>query len=317
MNNAIIDSISEVSGDISKGDVRDSIMDLEGKLLACPQLEIPVTHRYSGGIYCRQITIPEDTILTGRIYADDHYDVMIYGDVTVSGDEGKKRLTGFNIFPGKRGKKRAGYVHKETLWLTFHSCKEMANEKYIDALTCGSFEELPALIGKSEYIEESEIAACYNKSPGDSDYFSFRLGYLAAKGKKSKLTADVEDYMLVLSECGVTEEEVRAQTENKADQIDVSGDFGVKLKESIIEGVGLFSEKNFAGGDIIMPARIDGKRTVAGRYVNHSVCPNATMMLVGDDFYLQSIGQIAIDEEITIDYRIPLDIQAGGALCQQ
>ncbi|MEE9304392.1 MAG: SET domain-containing protein-lysine N-methyltransferase [Thiotrichaceae bacterium] len=313
----ILDNIQAVSGDMSLMGTREAISALEAVMLTHPQVDVPVIHRYSGGIYCREITLAKDTILTGRIYADDHFDVMISGDVTVSGEEGKKRLQGFNVFPGKRGKKRAGYVHEETRWLTFHLCKEAGDNEYIDLLTCKTFEELPGLIGKSEYIEESEIAAAYNDTGIKSDYISFRIGYLTAKGKKAKLTADVEDYRLVLSEHGYTEEAVRAETENESDQIVISGDFGVQLKESIIEGLGLFSTRTFESGEVIMVARVGTKRTIAGRYVNHSVSPNCIVFKNDDNIYLKSINKILEAEELTIDYRVALDLRSKEGICQQ
>jgi hypothetical protein len=133
--------ITDVSGPIAETAVRQKIEALEAEWEKLPQVEIPVVHRYTGGIYAREIIIPEDTFLTGKIYKDDHFDVMVYGDITVTSDEGRKRLTGFHVFEGKRGKKRAGYAHSETKWMTFCSSPEMDDEDYIDHLTCKSFSD--------------------------------------------------------------------------------------------------------------------------------------------------------------------------------
>jgi len=133
--------IANVSGPIAERAVREKIEALESEWSKLPQVEIPVVHRFSGGIYAREIIIPADTFLTGKIYKDDHFDVMVYGDITVTSDDGRKRLTGFNIFPGKRGKKRAGYAHSETKWITFCASPEMNDEDYIDHLTSTSFSE--------------------------------------------------------------------------------------------------------------------------------------------------------------------------------
>ena len=141
METACCKVISDVSGPIAKASVRQKIEALESEWLKLPQVDIPVVHRFSGGIYAREIIIPEDTLLTGKIYKDDHFDVMVYGDITVTSDDGKKRLTGFNIFQGKRGKKRAGYTHSETKWITFCASPEMDDEDYIDSLTSNTFLE--------------------------------------------------------------------------------------------------------------------------------------------------------------------------------
>jgi len=138
--------ISSVSGPIAEASIRQKIEALEEEWAKLPQVDIPEVHRFSGGIYCREIIIPEDTFLTGRIWKDDHFDVMVYGDMTVTSGEGRKRLTGFNIFKGKRGKKRAGYAHSETKWITFCTSPEMDDEDYIDYHTCTSFADFEANI---------------------------------------------------------------------------------------------------------------------------------------------------------------------------
>ncbi len=122
---------------------REKINQLETAMLQEEQVNIPVVHRFSGGIYAREITIPKGTLLTGRIHKFDHFDIMLSGDVTVSTDTGEvKRLTGLNIMEGKSGKKRAGYAHEDTHWITFHSAEERDGEQMYEFLTCGSFEEL-------------------------------------------------------------------------------------------------------------------------------------------------------------------------------
>lgn len=256
----MMEIIEQVSGPICSKDVQNKIMALESEWKKHPQVDIPVIHRYSGGIYAREITIPKDTLLTGKIYKDDHMDIMISGDITVSSDEGIKRLTGFNIFEGNRGKKRAGYAHQDTRWITFHQCPEMADDAYIDYLTVDTFEAL-----------------------------------------------DNDDYRHVLSEYGFSEEAARAQAEEESDRI--LDDFeGVEVRESLIEGVGLFATKKINAGDIIVPARIGGLRTVGGRYVNHAMNPTATLVWNGDNIDLVALTDI-MDNEITVDYRVSLSLQ--------
>jgi len=132
---------SACSSDVEKR--RNSLHLIEQEMVKHPQLDIPVKHLFSGGMYAREITIPKGTLLTGRIHKFDHFDIMLSGDITVSTDsEDVKRLTGLNIMTGNAGKKRAGYAHEDTHWITFHLAKEQAPEKMFNALTCATFEEL-------------------------------------------------------------------------------------------------------------------------------------------------------------------------------
>lgn len=136
---ALVQAVSVISTE----ERRQKLNELECAMLDQQQVEIPVTHRFSGGIYAREITIPKGTLLTGRIHKFDHFDIMLSGDVTVSTDSGEtKRLTGLNIMEGKAGKKRAGYAHEDTHWITFHSAEERDPNEMYEFLTCASFEEL-------------------------------------------------------------------------------------------------------------------------------------------------------------------------------
>ena len=128
---------------IATNERRKKINELETAMLQNEQVEVPVSHMFSGGVYSREITIPKGTLLTGRIHKFDHFDIMLSGDVTVSTDNGEvKRLTGLNIMEGKAGKKRAGFAHEDTHWITFHSAEERDPEEMYEFLTCGSFQEL-------------------------------------------------------------------------------------------------------------------------------------------------------------------------------
>lgn len=297
--------IESASGPIAEQSTRDSIMALEDQLKEMPQIEIPVIHRYSGGIYTREITIPAGVMLTGKIYLDDHFDVMVHGDITVTSDEGRKRLTGFNIFKGKKGKKRAGYAHADTRWLTFCACPEMPDDEYIDYLTTEDFKDL-----ELDWIEETDIKNIFKAQSSYkwADYPAFMAGYLLASDKKLKTDVDREDYALALAESGFTEAVVRAQIEATDDMIELDHDYGVSIKGSPIEGKGLFSDRFFSAGDTIMPARVHGMRTIAGRYPNHAVSPNAKIVMRDGDIYLVAIKDIG-HEEITRDYRANLSLK--------
>jgi hypothetical protein len=107
------------------------------------QLDIPVKHYIHGGMYAREITIPAGTALTGQIYKFDHFDIMISGDITVSTDTDEpNRFTGYNFFKGLMGKKRAGYAHEDTTWITFHPFDGDNGDEIQAFLTATSFEEL-------------------------------------------------------------------------------------------------------------------------------------------------------------------------------
>lgn len=113
------------------------------------------------------------------------------------------------------------------------------------------------------------------------------------------------DYLLVLEEIGVSEEYVREVSENTSDCTPFDGPADVEISESEIEGLGLFTIRDFEAGEFVAPARVAGKRTPAGRYVNHSHEPNAEYRY--SDKYgsinLHTIKPVPKGEELTVNYR--------------
>lgn len=102
---------------------------LEERILQIPQVDLRTTHALSGGLYARTIYIPAGTVLTGAKHKKDHINVLM-GDITVSTDDGMKRLTGYHVLPTQAGAKRAGYAHSDTCWTTI--CKTELTD--IDAI---------------------------------------------------------------------------------------------------------------------------------------------------------------------------------------
>lgn len=95
---------------------REQILDIERYILQCPQVETPIRHYFSPGIYAREMFIPAGTVLTGAVHKTEHISLFV-GDITVLTDGGMQRLTGHHTFVSKPGAKRVGYAHADT-WCT-------------------------------------------------------------------------------------------------------------------------------------------------------------------------------------------------------
>lgn len=113
---------------LSLPDVIDKIEEMEKRMLSEPQIDIPPIETFVNGMYTRQIVIPKDTLLTGRVYKEPYVDIMISGDITLTTPEGVKRLKGYNVCDGNSGRKRAGYAHEDTLWITIHKADEFLDD---------------------------------------------------------------------------------------------------------------------------------------------------------------------------------------------
>ena len=118
---------------------------------------------------------------------------------------------------------------------------------------------------------------------------------------------DRADYQSFLIEYGITEDYVRAVTYS-GDRFHLPMD-DIEIRESTIQGYGLFAKRPIRTREIIAPAAFNGYKTEAGRYTNHSGNPNAKMVVVDkDNINLVATREIG-EEEITTDYRDNLRVQ--------
>lgn len=77
---------------------------------------------------------------------------------------------------------------------------------------------------------------------------------------------------------------------------------GVEVRDSVLHGKGLFATAGFAQGETICPASRNGKRTLAGRYSNHTPAPNCEIQAGTTEFVLVALRDIDAGEELTTDY---------------
>lgn len=246
----------------------ERIESMESVMLECDQVEIPVKSSSSNKMYTRQITIPKGTLLTGRVHLFDYVDIMLAGDITIATPEGAKRFTGHNVFEGKAGRKRAGYAHEDTYWVTVHNTEITDDDEFYTLLTASTMQD-------------------YN---------------------------DRKDYLALLDDYGFKQEDIDVVVKDESDMF-YKDDIPVYIDNSDLHGIGLFSKKQFKANEYICKSAIDNQRTIAGRYSNHSVNPNAEMVLDGKDFILKAIKPIYENQEITTNYRNTLSLR--GEICQQ
>lgn len=93
-------------------------------------LDLVTRHNIHGGLYDREIEIPADTVLTGKIHLVDHVFILTKGDLSVMTDEGIKRIQAPARFNVKAGIKKIGYAHSDVICTTIHA----TNTTDLDAL---------------------------------------------------------------------------------------------------------------------------------------------------------------------------------------
>jgi hypothetical protein len=269
---------------------------LKVKMLALPQVDCPVIHRFGPGVYIRELTIPADSLAIGHYQKFEHTNVLLKGRVTILNDDGTtSELSAPMIFVGKPGRK-VGYVHEDMVWLNIYGTNEQ---------------------------DVSKLEAYYLRK--DEDFITASSERAGVKLLQRNMS--ILDYQKMISDVGMTEEQVRKEVETN-DVIELPfGSYKIRVAESTIDGRGLFATAAIEPDEVIAPARLGGKRTIAGRFTNHSAMPNAKMIRGdGTDIILVAAKRILgcqggfNGDEITIDYRSAVALNRsidGGDLCQQ
>jgi len=255
----------------------------EREMLQLPQVDCPVIHHFGPNICIREVFMPAGTFAVGHKQKFEHLNIMLRGKVLVANDDGTTvTLSAPLIFVGKPGRK-IGYVLEDMVWQNVYST-ELKNIDDVEA----------HFMEKSDDWQQNHDA-------------KFKLAQITNAANK-------EDYVKLLAECGISHVVARQQTENETDQVWL--DCGnIRISNSPIDGKGVFVTSPVKAKDVICPARVNGLRTQAGRYTNHSLTPNAVMVKYenGDidlvalvDFSGCVSGDLGI--EATINYRDALKL---------
>lgn len=259
---------------------------MEAVGLMLPNVEVKVAHHFGPGIYMREAVLPVGLYL-GRAHREPCQNIMVAGCLSLLTPNGWQTLHAPQTFTSQPGRKMA-IVHEPTVWLNVWATPETD----LDVLEGVLFDD-------STYMAEWREAVM--------------------RFARDRAGPDREDFAAFVEESKWTVEEVRELSEALDDQIPMPSPWSSTLQvlESPIEGKGLFTSSPINAGSVIAPARIDGKRTPAGRFVNHSRTPNAKMLDAGAGLIVVvALRDIAgchggdPGEEITVDYRQAITV--GG-----
>jgi hypothetical protein len=258
--------------------LQEAVQRLEDHLLTLPQAEIVTTHTFSPGRYERAIRIPPWTVLTGAEHRTPYKVRLERGTIAVNTDDGVVTLTAPIEFDAPAGVKRVGRVFdEEVVWV----------DVYDNPDDC---QDIPTL--------ENRLYVVPDCGMGDTR-------------QQARLTHDREDFQKFLGQLGVTQAEMDAMVQIEHDLMPMPSEFNVEVRPSLIHGLGLFATREFMAGELICPGRLDGRRTPAGRYTNHSIMPNAAPIKLEDDIWAVAVSPIAMGSEIVIDYRMSMRVNFG------
>jgi len=98
--------------------MRERIFAIEAEMKKLPQIEIPVRHFFSHGMYAREITVPEGALITGVIHKYPQINILSKGIIRVSLDEGIREIQASHTVVSPPGVKRIAFSVTEVVWTT-------------------------------------------------------------------------------------------------------------------------------------------------------------------------------------------------------
>jgi hypothetical protein len=125
------------------GDPNDFLNQADVEILKMPPRECPLIHRFTPGMYIREIFMPKDTILTTLLHLTTHPFFVLQGDVSVyyngiPTQRYKAPYTGIT----EAGTRRMLLTHEDTIWTTCHVTDLTDPDEIIESITSRDFNPL-------------------------------------------------------------------------------------------------------------------------------------------------------------------------------
>ena len=101
----------------------DRLDELEVAMLEnCEPVHCLTTHRFTDGMYIREIFMPAGSLITSKIHKTEHPYTVSYGKAAVSIDNGEwLEITAPYTGITKAGTRRVLYIIEDCIWTTYHN----------------------------------------------------------------------------------------------------------------------------------------------------------------------------------------------------
>lgn len=107
----------------------EKIDELESALIEGEQIECPLVHRFTKGLYIREVTMPAGLLATTKIHNTQHPFIISKGKVNVMIGENIQTLEAPYCGITEPGTRRVIYVLEDCVWTTIHrnddDCKDL------------------------------------------------------------------------------------------------------------------------------------------------------------------------------------------------
>lgn len=110
----------------------------------------PIVEEYGCGTYARELFMPKDTVVVGKIHKHSHVNVISAGKVAVLTESGRELFEAPYTFISQAGIQRAVYILEDTVWTTVHLTSNLGEDnldKIEEEVIAKTFEEIGITVG--------------------------------------------------------------------------------------------------------------------------------------------------------------------------
>ena len=150
--------------DVDKSEMRDKISMFSDIMAKHPDTKVgnmdecPLKHTFADGVYVREIFIPKDYLLVGKIHKHSHPNFLMSGKViVVTEGAGTETLEAPMSIISPPGTKRIVHALEDTVWITVHVTKETDLDKIEDYVIAKSYDEFLEYESKKQIEVNKEI----------------------------------------------------------------------------------------------------------------------------------------------------------------
>lgn len=135
MNNTLTISGEEIARRAMRTPIQHKVDVIRDVMLQQPQVECPLKHCFTPGLYFRELYMPKGIKAVTKIHKTEHPFVFTKGSLDVwTEEEGWVRINAPYVGITKPGTRRLMVIYEDTIMMTFHPSNETDIEKLEDYL---------------------------------------------------------------------------------------------------------------------------------------------------------------------------------------
>jgi len=85
-----------------------------------PQLDAPLKHHFSKGVYAREIFMPKGMLIVGKIHRTKHLNIVSQGKCIVVTPTRRMEIEAPYTFESSEGEQKVVYMLSDVIWTTIH-----------------------------------------------------------------------------------------------------------------------------------------------------------------------------------------------------